>query len=165
MPWIKPSILYVQTLKHGMPSPVRPLSSTPNYLYSYQYSSVDLEKTVEDLRTELAKSHKVVRSFSILVQFFPYQVKEIANFETSIQQLRTQLSNFQQIAERFSTELASSQLVIRAHRLKHKCETLYADGHVIHAANTLLDITNFINDDIKSDMIIMDWLSGRFRPR
>ena len=91
---------------------------------------------------------------------FGRQGKEIAHLETTIQQLHTQLSDSQQNAK---IELASSQLVVHAHRRKHECETLYANGHVIDAAKSLLDITKSITDDVKSDVIIMDWLSGRFR--
>ena len=87
------------------------------------------------------------------------QVEEITRLETTIQLLRIQLSDSQQNAK---TELASSQLVVRVHRQKHECETLYADGHVIDAAKSLLDVTKSVTDDVKSDAIIMDWLSGGF---
>ena len=91
------------------------------------------------------------------------------NLETTVQQLHIQLSNSQQnanrITQQFSTELANSKQVICAHRQKHECEILYADGRVIDAANSLLDITKSVNDDVKSDVIIMDWLSGVLRRR
>ena len=93
---------------------------------------------------------------------FGYQGEAITDFKTTIQQLRTQLSDSQQNAKQLSTELSSSRQVIRAHQQKHECETLYANGHVVDAANSLLDITRSINDDVKSDAIIMDWLSGEF---
>lgn len=79
-----------------------------------------------------------------------------------MQQLRTELSNSQQNAKKSSIELANSKLVIHTYRQKHECEALYADGHVIDAAMSLSDITRSINDYVKSDVIIIDWLSGGF---
>ena len=93
---------------------------------------------------------------------FGYQV-EIK--ETTIQQLRTQLSDSQQNAKQLRTELSSSRQVIRVHHQKHECEILYSDGHVVDAAETLLDITRSITDDVRSDAIIVDWLSGGLRRR
>ena len=49
------------------------------------------------------------------------------------------------------------------HRQKRQCETLYADGHVIDAAQLLLRIVRTATDDVKADATIMDWISGEFR--
>ena len=51
--------------------------------------------------------------------------------------------------------------MLRAHRKKHECETLYADGHVIDVTKSLLDITRFVND-VESDAILVNWLPGEF---
>ena len=135
-----------------------------------------LENVVEELRQKLANSeHRaegllhalqqkqgaffVDSSLNILSPFYPVDVN---NLETTIQQLRIQLSDSEQIAKQFSSELANSQLAIHAHRQKHQCEMLYADGRVVDAARSLLSITRSINDDVKSDVIIMDWLFGMF---
>ena len=49
------------------------------------------------------------------------------------------------------------------HRQKRQCETLYADGHVIDAAQLLLRIVRTATDGVKADATIMDWISGEFR--
>lgn len=76
------------------------------------------------------------------------------DLEKTVQELRTQLTHSQQRADGFAK-------ILDAHRQKHACETLYADGHVMDAAKSLVDITKSIDDDVKTDTIIMDWLPGK----
>ena len=89
------------------------------------------------------------------------------DLENTVKELRILLSDSRQsaskVTQQFGTKLANCQQVIRAYRQKHECEILYANGHVINAAKSLVDIIKSINDDVKSDVIIMDWLSGEFR--
>ena len=58
------------------------------------------------------------------------------------------------------TELDSQR---KTHLQKHQCETLYADGRVVDAAQLLLEIVGTASDDVKTDATITDWISGEFR--
>ena len=59
------------------------------------------------------------------------------------------------------TKLDDSQHKI--YMQKYQCETLYADGHVIDAAQLVLEIVRTATDAVKDDTTIMDWISGEFR--
>ena len=73
-----------------------------------------------------------------------------------VQELRTELSSSQQKADRLTK-------IVCAHRQKHQCETLYADGNIIDAVQILLEIVRTASDEVKADTLIGDWLSGEFR--
>ena len=79
--------------------------------------------------------------------------RKIANLKKIVQELRTELSNSQQKAD-------SLTKILCTHRQKHQCETLYADGHVIDAAQVLFEIVRTASDEVKADTLIGDWLSG-----
>ena len=73
-----------------------------------------------------------------------------------VQQIRIEIADSQH-------KIDSLTGLLSAHRQKHQCETLYADGRIIDAAQVLLEIERTTGDDVKADTLIMDWLSGRFR--
>ena len=50
--------------------------------------------------------------------------------------------------------------ILRVHEQKHRCEALYAEGRIIDAAVSLLEIANTVSDDVKTNKLIMDWLAG-----
>jgi peptide subunit release factor RF-3 len=52
--------------------------------------------------------------------------------------------------------------ILRAHEQKDQCEALYAEGRIIDAAVSLLEIGNTVNNYVRANMLIMDWLSGKF---
>ena len=82
--------------------------------------------------------------------------KKIAN------ELRNQLATLRvQLAE---SRLKADSLtrINRAHEQKHQCESLYAQGRTYDAAESLLEIVNTINEDIRGDKLIFDWLAGEF---
>ena len=43
------------------------------------------------------------------------------------------------------------------------CESLYADGRVAGASQSLLEIIRTATDDVKADTTVMDWISGEYR--
>ena len=49
------------------------------------------------------------------------------------------------------------------HQRRYECETLYAKGHVIDAAQLLLEIRNTASDEVDADKTVVNWLSGEFR--
>ena len=73
------------------------------------------------------------------------------------------------IANELCNQLAESQLkadslirIIRAHEQKHQCEFLYSQGRIYDAAESLLELANTLNEDIRGDKLIFDWLAGEF---
>ena len=42
---------------------------------------------------------------------------------------------------------------------------MYAQGRIYDAAESLLEIANTVNEDIRGDKLIFDWLAGEFRRR
>ncbi|KAF8548434.1 hypothetical protein OG21DRAFT_1516295 [Imleria badia] len=79
---------------------------------------------------------------------------EIASHEQINQELRVQLAECQQKADRLIR-------IIHAHEQKHHCESLYAQGRVYDAAESLIEITSIVNEDESADKdsFIFDWLA------
>ena len=48
------------------------------------------------------------------------------------------------------------------HEQRHQCELLYAQGRIHDAAESFLEIANTINDDMRGDGFIFNWLAGEF---
>ena len=42
---------------------------------------------------------------------------------------------------------------------------MYAQGRIYDAAQSLLEITNTVNEDMRGDKLIFDWLPGEFQRR
>ena len=80
----------------------------------------------------------------------------IANHEKTVQTLRTELTDSRQKVDSLSK-------ILCVHQQKYICESLYADGHVMDASQSLLEIMRTATDDVKPDTTVMDWISGEFR--
>ena len=78
---------------------------------------------------------------------------KIAYLEQTIQELRVQLAESQHIQ------------INRANEQNHQCESLYAQGRIYDAAESLLEMANTVNEDVRTDKLILDWLPGEFRRR
>lgn len=75
--------------------------------------------------------------------------------ERTVQTLCSKLAGSEQ-------EVDSLTKILSAHRQKHRSEIMYSKGNIVGAAQILLEIMSSVTDDMKSDTIIMDWLSGAF---
>ena len=75
----------------------------------------------------------------------------ITHLEQTIQELRVQLSD--------------AQRIIHAHEQKHQCESLYAQGSIQGAAECLLELANTVNENVRANEVIADFLTGEFRRR
>ena len=53
----------------------------------------------------------------------------------------------------------------RAHEQMHQCESLYTQGRIYDAAESLREIADTVNEDVKGDKFILDWLTSEFRHR
>lgn len=86
---------------------------------------------------------------------FMLSENKIAHLEQTNQELRVQLAESQHKADS----------VICAHEQKHQCESLYAQGRIYDAAQSLLEMQNTINESVRTNKFVVDWLSGEFRRR
>ncbi|KAH0831375.1 hypothetical protein J3R83DRAFT_14038 [Lanmaoa asiatica] len=77
----------------------------------------------------------------------------IARLEQTVQQLRTQHANSQHRADSLSR-------ILRAHEQKHQCETLYAEGRIMDAALSLLEIINTVGEEVRTNNLLMDWFAS-----
>ena len=98
------------------------------------------------------------RSLGFTYQTFGFPCssdKRIANLEETVRILHTELADSRQTTDSLHKALC-------VHRLRHQCETLHVNGHVVDAARLLLEIGRTTNDDVKADITTTDWLSGEF---
>ena len=86
-------------------------------------------------------------SFALHLHLRPLDSK-VTHLEPTVQQLHTQNTNLAQL--------------LHAHEQKHQCEVLYADGRIVDAAISLLEITNTMSEQVKTNKLIMDWLASTF---
>ena len=52
--------------------------------------------------------------------------------------------------------------IVHVREQKHKCETLYAEGRIVDAAASLLEIKNTTSAAVRGDALITDWIAGEF---
>ncbi|KAF8547368.1 hypothetical protein OG21DRAFT_1490282 [Imleria badia] len=95
-----------------------------------------IDKTIDSLR-------------AILHARDDYSNNEIARLKQINQELRVQLAESQHKADS----------LIHAHEQKHKCESLYTQGRICDAAKSLMEMTNTINEDVRANKLIVDWLA------
>ena len=80
----------------------------------------------------------------------------ISSLRTQNSTLRADLTDSRQKAD-------SLAKLLTVHRQKYTCESLYAEGRVTEASQSLLEIMRMATDDAKADTTVMDWISGEFR--
>ncbi|KAI9455056.1 hypothetical protein HD554DRAFT_2036671 [Boletus coccyginus] len=95
-----------------------------------------LNKTIDSLRADLRTRDKCSSD-------------KITHLEQIIQELRVQLAD----AER------KADVINHAHEKKHQCESLYAQGRIQSAAECLLEIVDTVNEDVRANKFIFDWLT------
>ena len=83
---------------------------------------------------------------------------KIAHLETTVQHLHVQLADSQRTADGLVE-------ILRVHERKHHCETLYAEGRIVAAAESLLEVTNDLSEGVRANKLLMDWLTGECRCR
>ena len=52
-----------------------------------------------------------------------------------------------------------------AHEQMHQCESLYTQGRIYDAVESLREISDTVNEDTRGDKFIFDWLTGEFQRR
>ena len=83
---------------------------------------------------------------------------KIAHLETIVQQLHAELADSRRTADGLVE-------ILRVHERKHHCETLYAGGRIVAAAESLLEIMNGLSEEVRANKLLMGWLAGEFRCR
>ncbi|KAI9455065.1 hypothetical protein HD554DRAFT_299997 [Boletus coccyginus] len=82
----------------------------------------------------------------------------ITHLEQTIQELHVQLAEAERKADRLIR-------INHAHEQKDQCESMYAQGRIHVAAKCLLEIVNTVNNDVRTNKFIFDWLPGVFQRR
>ena len=118
-----------------------------------------LNKVVHELRNQLATSQRTAN-------------QEKHSLNETISALRADLRTRDDCSNTLLVQLADAQhkadsliRINHAHEQKHRCESLYAQGHIGDAAECLLKIANTIDNDVRENKLLTDWLSGEFRCR
>ena len=83
---------------------------------------------------------------------------KITHLEHTIQELNFQLNDSHHKADGLIR-------IIRAHEQIHQCESLYVQGRTYDAAESLLAIANTIDENLRANQTIIDWLGGEFQCR
>ena len=115
-----------------------------------------LNKIVHELRNQLATSrHTANQEKDSLNETISALRADLRTRDDSSNALLIQLANTQHKAD-------SLIKINCVHEQKHQCESLYAQGHIGDATECLLKIMNTIDDDVRENKLLMDWLSGEF---
>ena len=83
---------------------------------------------------------------------------KITHLEHTVQELNVQLDDSHRNAD-------SLIRINRAYEQRHQCESLYVQGRIYDAADSLLAIANTIAEDFRDNKSIIDWLTGEFQRR
>ena len=125
-----------------------------------QQKEDDLNEIISSLHVQNSKSSAFVITLtrlSLINYGYSYSSGEtIADRERTAQILHTELTDLRQHAD-------SLTKILRVYQQKHQCETLYADGCIMAAAQLFFEIVRTASDSVKVDTIITDWISGEFR--
>lgn len=73
-----------------------------------------------------------------------------------------QLADSQRKVHENDSLIKTLHAVLRAHELQHHCEALYAQGRIHDAAKSLTEISITGNNEVRSNMRIIDWVTGEF---
>ncbi|KAF8555338.1 hypothetical protein OG21DRAFT_922733 [Imleria badia] len=127
---------------------------------------VDLEKTVQELRNQLADSQLAANEekdrLSEIIKSFGEKDEssnsKIAHLEKTVEQLHAQLVSSESTADNLAQ-------ILGVHERKHHCEALYSEGRIIDAAESLIEIANAVSEEVRTNKLLMDWLAGEFRYR
>ena len=115
-----------------------------------------LEKTIQELHEKLAESQRAAN-------------QEKDDLNDTINSLRADLRTRDNNSSALRIQLADAQRKANGfnHALEqmHQCEFLYAHGRTQAAAECLLEIANTVDDDVRVNKLIMDWLSGELGRR
>jgi len=116
-----------------------------------------LERTIQELRDNLSEYQRAAN-------------QEKDDLHETINSLRADLCTRDKSLSVVCIQLADAQRhadglirVNRAHEQKHHCESLYAQGRIHLAAERLLEIVDTVNEDVRANKFIVDWLAGGFR--
>ncbi|KAI9567156.1 hypothetical protein HD554DRAFT_1030392 [Boletus coccyginus] len=108
------------------------------------------KKTIQELRDNLAEYQRVTS-------------QEKDDFNETINSLRADLRTRDESSSTLRIQLANAQRKIirinRAHEQKHTCESFYTQGRIHGAAECLLEIANTVDDDVRANQLIMDWIT------
>ncbi|KAF8547586.1 WD40 repeat-like protein [Imleria badia] len=144
--------------KDGLNTTVRPSSFAE--LRVKEGGSRQFEQAIQELHDQLTTSQRrasqkedsLIETINALHARDESSNNKIAHLEHTNQELRAQLAECQQKADRFIR-------IIHAHEQKHNCESLYAQGRIYDAAESLMEVENTVSGDVRANKFITDWLA------
>jgi len=136
------------------------LEYVPHYLDAHFLDSrlldskiVHLEKTIQ----EQAESQRAAD-------------QEKDDLKETINSLRADLRTRDDSSSVLRIQLADAQRkadglirINRAHEQRYQCESLYTQGRIHGAAECLLEFANIVNEDVKTNKLLIDWFAGECR--
>ncbi|KAF8444928.1 hypothetical protein L210DRAFT_3054439 [Boletus edulis BED1] len=134
---------------------------------------LSLDKIIEELRDQLATSQRTANQEKVgLDQVIDTLCAEFRARGESSGLLCNNITRLEQTNQELRVQLAETGnktdsliRIIHAFEQKHQCETLYAQGRIYNAAESLLEITNTgVLEDLRDNKLIIDWLA-EFTPR
>ncbi|KAI9571644.1 hypothetical protein HD554DRAFT_1800783 [Boletus coccyginus] len=116
-----------------------------------------LEKTIQELRDKLAESQHTASQEK-------YRLNETINslrasLRTHNESSSGRITHLEQTLSDTRLKADGLSRINHAHEQKHQCESLYAQGRIQSAAECLLEFANTVNDDVKTNKLIIDWLA------
>ncbi|KAI9454841.1 hypothetical protein HD554DRAFT_2042943 [Boletus coccyginus] len=108
---------------------------------------------VEELRNQLAMSKRTANQEKDSLN------KTINSLRTRDESSSGKITHLEQTIEELRVQLADAQRINHAHEQRHHCESLYAQGRIQDATECLLEFTNTVNEDVRTNKVIIDWLA------
>ena len=146
---------------------------------------VNLEESAQQLRHQLSDSqhtanqrednlNETIDSLRVILrardEYSSASIATPAHPPLNVSLLDDKITRLEHTVQELNVELAESHhkadsliRIIRAHEQKDHCESLYAQGRIYDAAESLLEIANTVNEDMRGDAFFFDWHAGEVR--
>ena len=72
------------------------------------------------------------------------------------------MANLEQTNQELQHKANSLIRINRAHEQMHQWESLYTQGRIYDAAESLREIESTVNEDVRGNKFIFEWLAGEF---
>ena len=127
---------------------------------------MDLEKTIQQLRNQLSDSGRVAAEKDSLNKTIgslrEWCIATSLALHSHLHPLDHKISHLEPTVQQLHTQNAHLVQLLHMHEQKYQCEVLYADGRIVDAAVSLLEMTNATSEQVRTNKLIMDWLASTF---
>ncbi|KAI9456190.1 WD40-repeat-containing domain protein [Boletus coccyginus] len=151
-------------------------------------STADLKQTIQELRTQLAKSQQTCQERDALIQSLRAQEESSNSKIARLEKANQEQAESQRAADQENNDLNETINSLRAdlctrddsssvlriqladaqrkadginHALEqmYQCESRYAQGHIQGAVECLLEFANIVHEDVRANKFIIDWVA------